>query len=62
MILNLKYWRAIFSQSEVLDVQANLCENNFYPATIRNDNGAVAMRKFLCDANKSNNSINLKKG
>ena len=41
---------------------ANLCKNIFYPATIKNDNGTVAMRFFLCDANGNNNYINFKKG
>ena len=57
----MKDWRAISSQIEDLDIRANLCKNDFYQATIKNYNGAVVMRKFLCDANVINNSIDLKK-
>ena len=38
--------RYIFPQIEDLDNQANLCKNIFYPATIKNDNGAVVMKNF----------------
>ena len=32
-------------------------KNNFYPESIKNDNGAVATKK-MCNANGTNNSIN----
>ena len=46
----MKYRRAIYFQTEVLDLRANLCLKKKYPAIIKNDNGAIAMRKFcvLC--------------
>ena len=47
MCLNMKYWRTRFSQIKGLDTRANLCKHNFYPATIKNDNGAFAMRSFF---------------
>ena len=47
--------RHIFYQIGALDIQANLCENNLYPDTIKNYNGAVAIRGEI-DANGGNNS------
>ena len=47
--LNIKYKRSI------LPPQLKSMINNL---TIKNDNGASAMRKFVCDANGNNNSIN----
>ena len=49
----------IFFWIEDLDTWANLCGNNLYPESIKNDNGAVVMRKNVCNANRTNNSINL---
>ena len=37
-------------------------KNNFYPATIKNENRAAEVRKKLCGAKGTNNSIKLKKG
>ena len=50
-----------FFQIQDCNTQANLCKNNFYPATIKNDNGSFATRFVLCGANGTNNSIKLKK-
>ena len=49
MSLDMKYWHArFFFQIEYLDTRANLCKNIFYPATIKNDNGAIETReKFV---------------
>ena len=57
MTLNMKNGCARFFRIEDLDTRANLCEKN-YPASIKNDNGAVVMRKKMCDTNGTNNSIN----
>ena len=35
-----------FFQIKDLDIQSNYCKNIFYSATIKNDNGAIAMRNF----------------
>ena len=51
----------IFSQIKDLNTRAICVKNNFYPATIKNDNGAVAMIFFLFGANGTNNSARLKK-
>ena len=45
MTLIVKTGRAIFFGIKDLNTRANLCENNFYPESITNDNGSVAMRK-----------------
>ena len=58
MTLNMKNWRASIFRIGDIDTRANFFENNLYPETIKNDNGSVAMRKTLCDANGTNNSIN----
>ena len=47
MTLNIKNGHAIFFQIEDLDTRANFCEEWFYPASIKNDNLAVATRKIL---------------
>ena len=52
-----KYWRARFSKFETLIHELIFVKSDFYPATIKNYNEAVAMRKVLCDTNGSNNSI-----
>ena len=39
--------RHISTQIEDLDTWDNFCKNNLYPETIKNENGAVAMR-FFC--------------
>ena len=54
-------WARHFFQIKEHNTRAHLCENNFYWTTIKIDNGAVAMRLFLCEANGIKNSINLKK-
>ena len=45
MTLNIKIGTPIFLQIEDIDTQANLCGNNCYPATIKNNNESVAMKK-----------------
>ena len=45
MTLNMNNGRARFFQIKDLNTRANLCEKYFFPATIKNDNGAVVMRK-----------------
>ena len=52
---------ARFVQIKDLNTRANLCENNFHLSSIKNDNGYLQQEK-ICDANRTNNSINLKKG
>ena len=50
-----------FSKSKTL-IQDPVCVNNIsLPKTIKINNGAVAISKKMCDANGTNNSINLKK-
>ena len=44
MTLNMKNGRTRFFQIKNLNTRDNLCENSFYPETVKNDNGAVAMR------------------
>ena len=62
MSLNIKYWRSIFPPKlKTLIYELIFVKNNVYPATIKNDNGAVEIRIFLCDAKESNNSIDFKK-
>ena len=51
-----------FFQMKDLDTRANFCENMFYPASIKNDNGSVAIIFFWYDTKRTNNYINLKKG
>ena len=45
MSLNIKYWRAIFFTKLKTLIHKLICVKTIYPATIKNDNGAVAMRK-----------------
>ena len=48
MSLNMKYWRAIFTPKlKTLIYELSSVKHNFYPATIKIDNGAVAMRKYF---------------
>ena len=54
--------RQIFSQIEVLDIRPNFCDNNFYPATIKNDNGAVAMSKLFVRRKRKQQLPQFKKG
>ena len=61
MPLNMKTVASYFFRIEDLDTQANLCERYFYPESIRNDNGAVAMSFFLCDTNGTNKFTNKKR-
>ena len=45
MKFNIENGHAIYIfRIEELDTRANLCENIFYPESIKDDNGAVAMR------------------
>ena len=46
--LNMKYWRANSPPKWKTLIYDLICvENNFYPATIKNDNGAVVTRIFF---------------
>ena len=56
----MKNWRARFPQIEDIDARAIFLRDKFYPATIKNDNGSVAMRKNVCDANGIKNFNNEK--
>ena len=47
MTLNNKYWRARFSNFETFIHKLIFVKNDYYPSTIKNDNGAIAMRKFF---------------
>ena len=47
MKLNMNYRSAFFFQVQDGNMRANLCKNGLYPATIKNDNGAFAMRFYL---------------
>ena len=59
MILDIKLFaRQIFPQIEDLGIRANFCKKLFYPATIKNENGAVATREFFGNANGNKKSIN----
>ena len=56
-------WRAIFLSKFKTVIHEIVCvKNNLYPATIKNYNGAIAVRFFMCDTNGTNSSIKLKKG
>ena len=46
-----------FSQIQDRNTQDNLCKK-MYPSTIKYENGSVAMRKKLCNANGTNNPTN----
>ena len=62
MTINMNNGRAIFSPKlKTVIHELIFVKNNFYPATIKNDNGAVAMIFFLFGANGTNNSARLKK-
>ena len=46
MSLNLKYWRTrFFPKLKSLIYELICVKNDFYPETIKNYNGAIAMRK-----------------
>ena len=48
MSLNIKYWRAIFIlKLKTLTYELISVKDNFYLATIKNDNGAIAMGIFF---------------
>ena len=59
--LNMNNGRAIISQIKDIDTRANLCRNNFDPATIKNDNGAIEMRIVL-QQKRNQQTHQLKKG
>ena len=61
MSLNINNRHSRFFEIKDLDTQSNYLEIFFKPEIIKNDNGALAMGKFLWTANKSNKSINLKR-
>ena len=44
-----------------LNTRDNLCEKTFHPASVKNENADVAMRKTLCNMKGVNNAINLEK-
>ena len=51
----MKYWRArSLPKLKTFINDLIFVKNNFYPATIKNDNGAVETRKKLCGANRTN--------
>ena len=51
-----------FSDGQPLVQGRLICvKNQFNPATIKNDNGSVAMRIIFCNAKGTKNSIELKK-
>ena len=55
-----RLWK--FSDVQPLVQGLLICvKNQFNPATIKNDNGAVAMRIILCNANRTKKFIKLKK-
>ena len=47
----------IFPKLETVIHGLIFVKNDFYPATIKNDNGVIAM-VFLCNVNVTKNSIN----
>ena len=47
MTLNMKNRCAIFFWIEDLYRRANLCENNFHPVSIKNDNESIEARKIV---------------
>ena len=58
--LDMKDGRVRFSSKFKTVLHKLICvKNNVYPATIKNDNGAVAM-SFLCNANGTKNPIKLR--
>ena len=61
MTFNMNNGRSRFFEIKDLNTRANLCKNNCKPEIIKNDNGDVAINKFLCDMNVTKNSINFKK-
>ena len=50
-----------FSQIQDRNTWANLCKHIFYPATIKNENGVVAMRNFFVRRER-NQQLPKKKG
>ena len=54
--------RHIFSKIEVLDIRPDFFNNNFYPATIKNDNGAAAMSKLFVRRKRKQNPPQFRKG
>ena len=47
MTLNMNNRRARFFQTLGHNTRDNFCKNNFYPATIKDDNGAFTTRNCL---------------
>ena len=59
MTLNMKNGRVKNVSKLKTLIQDLICvKNNVYPASIKNDNGSVAMKKYIYSANGANNSIN----
>ena len=46
---------------EDLDTRANLCENNYHPESIKNDNGSIAMRKHFVQRERNQQIHKFKK-
>ena len=61
MTLICKNGFARFFLIEYLDTGTNMLKNNYYPESIKNDNGSVAMREKRCDEEGTNNSISLQR-
>ena len=61
MKLNMNNGHTTFFQINYRNTQANLCKNNFYLSTIKNDNGAVATRKISMQRKRKQKIHQLKK-
>ena len=63
MSLNMKYWRARFTPKLKTLIYELICvNNNFYPATIINDNGAIAMSEKKLQLKRKQQLHKFKKG
>ena len=60
MKLKMNHRHTRFFQIKDHNTQANLCKNIFYPESIKNDNGAVAMRIFCATVITPKTASNLK--
>ena len=59
MTLNMKNGRVKNVSKLKTLIQDLICvKNNVYTESIKNDNGSVAMKKYIYSANGANNSIN----
>ena len=63
MTLNMKSWHAgFFSELKTLIHELICVINNFYPASIKNNNGAVTTRKSFVRREQKQQLHQLKKG